>query len=50
MIFVNADGSAVVSGDGDDTVTVTSLDRALDGGDGRDALNLDMPPMRRWWT
>ena len=40
-ILVNADGSAVVSGDGDDTVTVTSLGSGtLDGGGGRDALNL----------
>ena len=40
-ILVNADGSAVVSGDGDDTVTVTNLGSGtLDGGDGRDTLNL----------
>ena len=40
-ILVNADGSAVISGDGDDTVTVTGLGSGtLDGGDGRDTLDL----------
>ena len=40
-ILVNADGSTVISGDGDDTVTVTGLGSgALDGGIGRDTLNL----------
>jgi Ca2+-binding RTX toxin-like protein len=39
--LVNDDGSAVVSGDGDDTVIVTKLGSgALDGGNGRDTLNL----------
>jgi len=39
--LVNADGSAVSSGDGNDTVTVTGLGSgALDGGNGRDTLNL----------
>ena len=52
-IIVNTDGSAVNSGDGDDTVTVTGLGSGtLDGGNGRDALNLGQlsPPMRPWWT
>ena len=40
-LLVNADGSGVISGDGDDTVTVTGLGSgALDGGSGRDTLNL----------
>ena len=39
--LINANGSALNSGDGDDTVTVTSLGSgALEGGNGRDALNL----------
>ena len=39
--LVNADGSAVSSGDGNDTVTVAGLGSgALNGGIGRDALNL----------
>ena len=40
-IIVNADGSALSTGDGDDTVTVTGLGSGtLDGGNGRDTLNL----------
>ena len=39
--LVNADGSAVNAGDGNDTVTVTDLGSgALNGGNGRDTLNL----------